>query len=283
MAVEIYGPHGPIGPPGEDGLVWRGAWVTATVYAKDDAVSHGGSSYIATTAHTAAAATEPGVGVDWATVWQVVAAKGAQGDPGVNGTNGATTLDALTDVDVSTVAPTDQQALVYDLASTLWKPGSVAAGGGGATSSTTTVVKASDWVGVAGSAVLANDPELKIALAANSRYKFTCVVQYYGENTGDIKVKMAAPAGATGWFGPSGALWNSAGTVTHFLTVDISGVGTIVTAAQSGPPGYLLTLHGYVETGATAGDLQFQAAKQLSGGAVSLVIMEGSTLEATKV
>lgn len=128
MAVVIYGPHGPEGPPGDDGLFWRGAWVTATAYAKDDAVSYGGSSYIATSAHTAGATTEPGVGVDWATVWDLVAQKGAQGDPGAAG---AVILDDLTDVDVTTVAPTDKQALVYDLASTLWKPGSVAAGSGG--------------------------------------------------------------------------------------------------------------------------------------------------------
>lgn len=43
---------------------------------------------------------------------------------------GASSLDALTDVDTTTVAPVDKQALVYDAAATLWKPGDVAAGGG---------------------------------------------------------------------------------------------------------------------------------------------------------
>lgn len=47
-----------------------------------------------------------------------------------SGSTGASTLDALSDVDTSTVAPTNGQALVYDLASSLWKPGSVASGGG---------------------------------------------------------------------------------------------------------------------------------------------------------
>lgn len=46
-------------------------------------------------------------------------------------TQAAASLDALTDVDTSTTPPTNGQALVYDLASTLWKPGSVASGGGG--------------------------------------------------------------------------------------------------------------------------------------------------------
>ena len=41
------------------------------------------------------------------------------------------TLDGLTDVDTSTTPPTDQQALLWDDASSLWVPGDVAAGGGG--------------------------------------------------------------------------------------------------------------------------------------------------------
>lgn len=41
------------------------------------------------------------------------------------------TLDNLTDVDTSTTAPTDGQALVWVDADSLWKPGDVASGGGG--------------------------------------------------------------------------------------------------------------------------------------------------------
>lgn len=48
------------------------------------------------------------------------------------GGGGATALDDLTDVDTTTVAPTDGQALVYDTANSLWKPATVS-GGGGAT------------------------------------------------------------------------------------------------------------------------------------------------------
>jgi hypothetical protein len=42
-------------------------------------------------------------------------------------------IDWLSDVDTSTVAPTDGQALVYNLATLKWKPGTVAAGGGSGT------------------------------------------------------------------------------------------------------------------------------------------------------
>lgn len=49
------------------------------------------------------------------------------------GAAGATTLDALTDVDTSTTAPTDGQALVFGAGA--WKPGTVASGGGGSSGS----------------------------------------------------------------------------------------------------------------------------------------------------
>ena len=42
-------------------------------------------------------------------------------------------IDWLSDVDTSTVAPTDGQALVYNLATLKWKPGTVAASGGSGT------------------------------------------------------------------------------------------------------------------------------------------------------
>lgn len=46
------------------------------------------------------------------------------------GSGGATTLDGLTDVDTSTVAPTNGQVLKFDSTAGLWKPGADATGGG---------------------------------------------------------------------------------------------------------------------------------------------------------
>lgn len=80
-AVSIVGPAGPTGNPG---LIWRGAWETSTVYAVNDAVAHGGSSYIATAAHTSGSSTEPGVGVDWTANWNVLASSGSQGLAGTS-------------------------------------------------------------------------------------------------------------------------------------------------------------------------------------------------------
>ncbi|WAX93205.1 sialate O-acetylesterase [Aminobacter sp. NyZ550] len=74
------GPAGPQGLPGADGdVTWDGPWVTATAYTANQAVSRNGASYVCTANHAAGAANEPGVGASWATVWDLMAAKGDAG------------------------------------------------------------------------------------------------------------------------------------------------------------------------------------------------------------
>jgi hypothetical protein len=53
-----------------------------------DLVSNGGSIYVCTVDHAPGASTEPGVGASWTTVWNLFAAKGAQGDKGDDGDTG---------------------------------------------------------------------------------------------------------------------------------------------------------------------------------------------------
>jgi hypothetical protein len=73
------GPAGPAGAAGSTGLDWDGAWQTATAYVINDAVSNNGASYICILGHTSGASSEPGVGGDTATYWNVLAAAGADG------------------------------------------------------------------------------------------------------------------------------------------------------------------------------------------------------------
>ncbi len=72
------GPQGPQGDPGLD-VSWESVWATSTGYAVNDAVENDGSSYICTQAHTSGSSTEPGVGGSWASYWDLMAAKGADG------------------------------------------------------------------------------------------------------------------------------------------------------------------------------------------------------------
>lgn len=63
-------------------FTWTGAWTTATTYHKDEAVSNGGSSYVARTDHTSGAISEPGVGANWTDFWMLLASGGGGGSSG---------------------------------------------------------------------------------------------------------------------------------------------------------------------------------------------------------
>jgi len=68
------GDPGPQGPTGTRGLNWRNVWTPSANYAKDDAVYHNGSSFVALT-NVGTSGAVPGVSADWG----LVAQKGASG------------------------------------------------------------------------------------------------------------------------------------------------------------------------------------------------------------
>jgi hypothetical protein len=74
-AIGVTGPAGPIG------MNWKGPWASATAYAINDAVSQGGSSYIAIAANTNQQPPN-------ATYWHLIAQQGAVGNPGGPGPTG---------------------------------------------------------------------------------------------------------------------------------------------------------------------------------------------------
>lgn len=80
-AVGPQGPKGDIGNTGAPGLVHRGAWAAATVYAVNDAVTHLGGTYRRKVAGTTA--TAPNLD---AVNWEVLAAKGDTGNTGTAAT-----------------------------------------------------------------------------------------------------------------------------------------------------------------------------------------------------
>lgn len=97
------GPTGPQGPQGNTGATgpvgqtgpignatYAGSWITDNPYDKYDVVTTGGSSYYATIDHTSDESTEPGVGENWETVWQLAASLGATGSTGPQGPTGPT-------------------------------------------------------------------------------------------------------------------------------------------------------------------------------------------------
>ena len=55
-----------------DIVSWLGAWATSTAYIVGDGVSVSGFAYVCTSAHTSGSTTQPGVGADWATKWNLL-------------------------------------------------------------------------------------------------------------------------------------------------------------------------------------------------------------------
>jgi len=70
--TSLIGPTGSTGATGSTGLIWLGAWSSVTAYVVPDAVSNGGSSYIAIAPSTNQAPPN-------ATYWAVLAAQGLSG------------------------------------------------------------------------------------------------------------------------------------------------------------------------------------------------------------
>jgi len=100
---------------GADGadLDWQGAWVTSTAFVVNQAVENDGASYVCTADHTSGASTEPGVGGSWQTVWDLMAAKGADGA----GSGTVTSVDVTggTGIDSSGGPITTSGAITIDL------------------------------------------------------------------------------------------------------------------------------------------------------------------------
>lgn len=80
-------PQGPTGATGAAGLTWRSAWAAGTPYAMNDAVSYGGSAYIAV---ANSKGTVPVGGGNSALAWALLAQQGNAGPQGTTGPQGPT-------------------------------------------------------------------------------------------------------------------------------------------------------------------------------------------------
>lgn len=87
------GPIGLSGPTGNTGAIydWTGTWATG-VYALDDCVSNDGNGYVCILAHSSTSGSEPGVGANEGTYWDLFVQRGPIGLTGVTGVIGLTGL-----------------------------------------------------------------------------------------------------------------------------------------------------------------------------------------------
>ncbi len=76
-------------------LDWEGQWIISTSYVVGDVVYNLGSSFVCVVAHTADALNQPGQGLNWETVWDLIVQGGTAGivTPGVSTDNAVVRWD----------------------------------------------------------------------------------------------------------------------------------------------------------------------------------------------
>jgi hypothetical protein len=89
-AAGTAGPQGPQGPAGATGVNWRGAWTSAAGYLANDAVSYGGSTYLALSSSLASVPDAS------PSKWAVLAQAGSAGPTGPSGAAATVTVGTVT-------------------------------------------------------------------------------------------------------------------------------------------------------------------------------------------
>ena len=129
--------------------------------------------------------------------------------------------------------------------------------------------RAADATAIQSDDTLANDTDLFIPLETNSRYVFTATIAYESAANADLKNTLTVPSGSSGGFTE---LAVSGTTLTAFASVEV---------ADGNANDMLYNLTGFVITGSTAGNLQYQWA-QNTEQASDTKTLAGSSISAWK-
>lgn len=125
------------------------------------------------------------------------------------------------------------------------------------------------------------DPELTLAVAANSTYQFTLLVHYNGGTNGasDAQFGLSAPAGSTGF---AYCLRSQISGLTFIATL-INSFGTVLNAGTNGTSNAVgFVAHGSLKTSSTAGQLACIWSQNTSSGTATTV-KAGSYLMAQRI
>ena len=137
----------------------------------------------------------------------------------------------------------------------------------------TTVVKTADQT-VTNNAAFQNDSNLSFAMAANSTYTLDATINYSGTSTAaDFKYTFTAPAGSTVYINADAAKGTTSTTICN-----IAASGQTCSVLITGGFRGIININGYVRTGATAGNLQFQFAQNTGTAGQSVTVYQGSML-----
>lgn len=249
-ASTVPGPQGATGPQGASGAVGPQGPVGANSTVPGPAGATGpqgaqGAQGPAGADSTVAGPTGPQGAAGPAGPQGAIGPQGASG----TGTGGATTLDALTDVDTSTTPPADSQFLQYNNTSGLWVPGNLPAAATGAPFDITD--SPPNPPPYAGYAYLTSDGKVRIWSGTEWRQALTTL--YTPPASGDAAITLASLAARyraqdlAYADGDSVAVWadtsgNSNNLITHQAgTMVATGIGGLKSVQFSKSTWYELT------------------------------------------
>jgi hypothetical protein len=134
---------------------------------------------------------------------------------------------------------------------------------------------------VTSSTTLQNDDELFCVLAANAKYAFDAFIEYDGPTAADIKFAFTVPSGAVINWVPAGARGGTSTTSFRSEVVGTSGTAAQIACVASGTPQGAIS-HGFLTTGSTSGNQQFQFA-QFASNATAVKVYDFSWLRVFRV
>lgn len=136
---------------------------------------------------------------------------------------------------------------------------------------------------VTSSALLTNDPDLTVSLAANATYLMTSTLKYEADTAGDINVAWTAPAGASNVGTMAGLLSSATSDANVFI------IGFTINNSNGNAAGGLgagtvrsIFFSGTLTTGATAGSITLQWAQKTTSS-IATILYAGSFLSLQRV
>ena len=131
---------------------------------------------------------------------------------------------------------------------------------------------------VTNSATFNNDTDLSFPMVANSYYTFKAAINYSSTSqNADFKFTFTVPAGATVFITANYPVAGTDGATTRMCNISASGTTCTIPLTAANYRGTIMVT-GYVQTGATAGNTQFQFAQNVQTAGQSVTVYRGSDI-----
>ena len=131
---------------------------------------------------------------------------------------------------------------------------------------------------VTNNATFQNDTDLAFPVLASSYYTFKAAINYSSTNaTADYKFTFTAPAGSTVYITAVSPVAGTDGATNRMCNISASGTSCSIPITAANYRGTTMVT-GYVQTGATSGNVQYQFAQNVLTAGQSVTVYRGSEI-----